>query len=586
MRFRGLKKWELTDDLDGLLFFAQRMEELLFDYSLDTYKPSALNSPFLCVEAIELIKEIENETIDSQNLPHVLEELKWAIQNDPVAKSLLDTDLDSYFLALEHHPLAQVKLRLEVLEKSISSFRYLDVCLNMLDNAIQEKSKNNIETFARNLVTTLINRGVDKTHLYNKTVSYFFLDNGKKITSTDGYVGFVDEIYPVHHEFEIYFVVSDLIKKVSDSIAVFDIEIVDELPEKYREVADTNNFKVGEKETYVEVKGIRTFDAFSAREQADRRLDTLKDLFALFNHKSQISWQDKTLINQCCIEEPVVISSPVNNMGKVYDMKPQKASRELNNLIKHMALEGGPTFDKFSRIVDLHGISIENSIPENQLLNIWISMETLVPTHVGSSKIETVINGLMPFLRVTYVRRLLVRFVSDMMLWDKYRAKKIFKKVPESKGQTLLEKALQLIVCSENEELRKELYTSLQDFHLLRYRAFKLHELLSTRQKVIRLINNHEKKVAWQIRRIYRTRNLIVHSGKSPSHINTLIENGHDYLDITMSEIIKMTCGDMNVENFDQAFELSKIRHKKMMETLQGLNDFSEQIPFILLNDY
>ena len=45
------------------------------------------------------------------------------------------------------------------------------------------------------------------------------------------------------------------------------------------------------------------------------------------------------------------------------------------------------------------------------------------------------------------------------------------------------------------------------------------------------MMEAHQKKVEWQIRRIYRTRNLIVHSGRSPIFLHALIENAHDYLD-------------------------------------------------------
>lgn len=61
MRFRSLKRWNIKPELDGLLFFAQRMDELLWDFTLDTHKPMALNAPYLCKEAISLLEDIEAE---------------------------------------------------------------------------------------------------------------------------------------------------------------------------------------------------------------------------------------------------------------------------------------------------------------------------------------------------------------------------------------------------------------------------------------------------------------------------------------------------------------------------------------------
>ena len=68
MKYRILSKWTDPVASEGLVFFAQLLEELLFDYSLDTYKPSAMNSSTLCIEARRLIRDIEDDVIDKNNL--------------------------------------------------------------------------------------------------------------------------------------------------------------------------------------------------------------------------------------------------------------------------------------------------------------------------------------------------------------------------------------------------------------------------------------------------------------------------------------------------------------------------------------
>jgi hypothetical protein len=126
MRFRSLHKWTSDPSLDGLLFFAQRMDELLFDYTLDSYKPSALNAPYLCLEALGLIEDIEEKVIEEPNLRHVLEELESSIQNDNLAKSLLDIDLEYYVIHDDATPLSEKRKRLEALSRTISPHRYLN----------------------------------------------------------------------------------------------------------------------------------------------------------------------------------------------------------------------------------------------------------------------------------------------------------------------------------------------------------------------------------------------------------------------------------------------------------------------------
>ncbi|GBC61808.1 hypothetical protein DENIS_2770 [Desulfonema ishimotonii] len=583
MRFRNLKKWKNLKNLEGLLFFAQRMEELLFDYSLDTYKPLALNAPFLCQETLELISDIDKSIIDSANLKHVLEELTWSLQNDNIAKSLLDVDIERYILDSEETKLSEKEIRLEVLSKTLSPSRYLKRCYELLSSSVKDVKKTEIDTYSKTLITTLTNIGINKQYLYNKILDFFFLGDSPNISSVDQIDDFLNAIAPRIHEFDIFFISSSLINSVADSIKAFKIGMHKELPEELREYALNQNFIAKNNEIYVEIKNVNAFDSYSARKIADIRLDNLSDLFTLFYHKKQISWKEETLIRQCYSDELVIIGSPKNSMEKGFDLKPAKASKQLNLLIENFSFRKN-SFEKFNRIVDFHGISVNNDIIENQLLNIWISLETITPSQTGNAKIKNVVSSAIPFIVTNYITRLIERFTADLFRWNKFTAKNILRKLPDTKGDAIYIKVLKLLGIEDNESIRKELYDSLGDFHLLRYRTFQLSKVLKSPKKVIELIDSHEKKVSWQIRRIYRTRNLIVHSGRTPKYIHTLVENGHDYLDQLLFEVIKLSCNDYEIESFEQVFELVKIRYHKYKRALSDIEKFDGDNIVSLLN--
>lgn len=86
------------------------------------------------------------------------------------------------------------------------------------------------------------------------------------------------------------------------------------------------------------------------------------------------------------------------------------------------------------------------------------------------------------------------------------------------------------------------------------------------------MISTHNKKIQWQIRRIYRTRNLIVHSGSTPSYLPILIENTHEYLDSMINEIIQLSCGPRRISTFDQAFEFLKIKYESYLKSIKSIN--------------
>lgn len=420
MRFRSLHKWKSDPSLDGLLFFAQRMDELLFDYTLDSYKPSALNAPYLCSEALGLIEDIENKVIEGANLSHVLRELEWSIHNDKLARSLLDINLSYYIIHDEDTPLSEKRKRLEALSRTIGSSRYLEKCKEALVLQIDSKSKKNIDQLARTFATTLINIGYSKSFLYKKTLDFFFLGDTPKIESTNVLNNYLEFFNGKVHFYETLFLVDPLIKAVSESARAFNVEVLDEIPEEYSDAAKECHFeKKGDFENheYVLIKNIRAFDHHTARSVAERKIDNLSDLYSLFYHKGQISWKREALILRKCCDKSSSLEGPHKGaMEKGFDYKPQKAAKELNRLICSFAMHDGNSFQKFNRVADLHGICISNDVIENQLVNLWTAIETLVPSHVGENKIGSIINFILPFLVVGYVQRVIERFVADLFL--------------------------------------------------------------------------------------------------------------------------------------------------------------------------
>jgi len=572
LQLKIVKEWHEKEEFSNLLFFAQKMDELFFDYTLDTYKPPALNSIFLCKEAIELIKDIEIDVIDSANLDHVLDELEWSLSLDPVAKLLLNAPIKKFILRGESVKVSDTKLRLEVLSKVLDPVEYLDICELLLIDYIDGGSKKDIVQISLCFASTLINMGVSKQHLYQQTQKFFFY--GNEIKDVNELRDYFYLISVTSHHYEIYFIVSKMITDVSESIPAFDLQVLQEIPSKVQDVATQNHFQPTEQEVWVEVKDIETYDRHSARQKAEKRLDMVRDLFLLFSHKNRISWRGEAIITQCCDEQPILIKQSKNAMEKCFDLRPKDASKRLNAMISNIGLQGN-SFSKFHRVVDLHAIGTTNDLNENQMLNIWIALETLIPSQVhGGGKIVKVSNGIMPILLRNYIPRLIERLSADLIRWDRKKVSKLLRKIDESKDKGLYQKVLELISIKENKGLLSELYADLGHFHLLRFRVFEMVELFSKPEKVVKRIELHKKKVTWQLRRIYRTRNLIVHSGRTIPYIESLVENAHDYLDQTMNTVIDYSCGHLDASTLEQAFDMAKLDYDVYFAEVKSIKSF------------
>lgn len=582
MRLKIYKKWHADPDMALVLYLAQRLDELFFDYTLDTYKPPALNCIFLCREALELIKDIEDEIIDPAHLDHVLDELKWSLSSDLVAKEILNADYEKFILRGENIKLNETRIRLEVLERTLNPLLYIRICQDLILEELDGGSKKKIDHLAVKLASTLVNMGVGKQHIYEQVQNFFFF--GEDVICVDDLEIFFEKISPTEHHFEIYFIVSNLIRQVEQSIETFDLEIISSPPKSALAVAEENGLNPNQDEVWLEVKNVGAFDRHTARKRAEAKLDMVRDLFLLFSHKNRITWRAETVITQCCDDTPILIRTPKNTMEKCFDLKASDASLRLNSMIKTLSLSGN-SFVRFHRAVDLHAIGATNELPENQLLNVWIALETLVPSHIyGGGKVAKIKNGIMPILLVNYLPRIIQRLTADLVRWNRQKISKIIREASIDSKKRLYEKVLELLVLSDHQIYLDALYAELGDFHLLRLRVFEISEIFRKPKRLMGRLEEHEIKVNWQIRRIYRTRNLIVHSGRTIPYVDALIENAHDYLDQAIDAVLAYSCGILSASSIDQAFDMARMDYEVYMNNLKTISSFDEDNIFFVLN--
>jgi len=168
MRKTSISHWTNLKDLDCLLFFAQSIDEMLYDFTLDSYKPLALNSRLLCIEVLNTIDEVKGEFMPKKNLQSILEELKWSLEKDYAAKQLFGKKFDYYLREIK--PSAIRLNELETTIKHIYGFfedrKYLDqIKKSIKELIIENKEKVKLKRLTNSFVTELINYGYNPNHI-------------------------------------------------------------------------------------------------------------------------------------------------------------------------------------------------------------------------------------------------------------------------------------------------------------------------------------------------------------------------------------------------------------------------------------
>ena len=563
MRFRRLNKWDTPQDSVGLVYFSQILDEMLFDFSLDTYKASVMHTGLLCAEAIEVIKEIEQGNVKKPNIDHVNAELCSNFEKDPVALALSPLPPTAFFPVLKN-PKSSLKemetvLSLLAVHLSPNSYRRKNETL-LLAEITGRQSLSEIRRLARSYVTSLVCTGFD-SRCVRSYASEFFYTSKDRIEGPAA-IGRFFSLFPLSDaEFNVIFSVDAIFEHLADPLSALGLAISREIPHQIK-LADHPAFEnVAQNRLFAAAAKVKAKDIFSARSAAEYKLKLSATLLNLFHHKENPSWSEVCIVQAVTSGDCQQISSPINAMHKCADLNQPVASKRLKALLSDFSLEIA-SFSKFIRSAQLHSMALASNSYENQILNLWISLESLIPSETkseDSSNIEHVVDSLLPFLNLGYLEKLLQNFVKDLIRWDSLRVRKLLKKI---EGKKLSEKLAHFMILNEYEVERASLKASFRDCHILMDRFDFLCNLVSEPSKAVAALDAHKLRLSWQIRRIYRTRNIIVHSGRTPAYTKSLIEHTHDYLDTVLTLLVRLASNPKSIHSVSQGFKYVELKYR------------------------
>ena len=296
-------------------------------------------------------------------------------------------------------------------------------------------------------------------------------------------------------------------------------------------------------ERIVVIREVSARDQYSARTSAETRLERITDLFAIFHHKNRIKWHSEAAVRREGTDF-VVLSARSSNLARSRDNVPKKASQKLSLQIGGLNFSDRDSLGRFISVVRLHGAAQEAASSQAQLVNLWTAMEVLV-SRESDSKLRGVKRCITPFLVYGYFDRLLYALAGDLYRWKRKPTSRLLGQV-DLPGWPQHHKLAGALVGDTFTNVRDDLYAMLEGFPLLRNRCFQTSALISSADEMNKLIKSHEQRVLWQIERIYRSRNAIVHDGSAPSQVDALTENAHEYLDAFIDRFF-ILCSQMKV---------------------------------------
>jgi hypothetical protein len=576
MKYPDLNKWKYNPDLEGLLLFAQLVEELLFDFTIDTYKVPAMNSHGLSDELYQTISEVESGAIKLGAIKPIREELCDRLTKDHVAISILGSVRDALISCLNRNDsIAEIKVRAELLKNKLDN-EYLAENKKLLKETLADiRQKEKIISITKTLVTELINIGYSQEYIYFETINFFFagrfpsvIDN---ISLIDDYLG---QFLGKELDFIAVFRVSENFNQLKDFVEDAGMKIQSDVPSIRligKATRATNFLSKNESlPLYLIIDNIKACDVFSAREDGDIRIQLLDSLARYHVHRQDFNWSDEAIICDKNNRSLGVYKKPVAATLK----RPEPDINRLSGLIGDTlstVTSGNLKEESFSRIIRAfmrHDIAVKAEAPESQLLELWAAIEVLFTTYEnGEEKILQIAKSIVLFETTEYAAKVATDLYFSIKNSGKAEALEVINEIEE--GSNEIEKCLALVSIQDNEEKRDKLYEMLQEHVLLRNRIFYMQNKMSSADLIRKMLIAHDRRVTWQIHRIYRARNLYIHSGKSLQYIKILVENLHSYLDRVLDvliERIELTEHPTDIDQICLDIKLGYDAHLKLLE--------------------
>ena len=571
MKFYKLDNWRAGFRHDGLLYFSQRIQEMLFYYSDHIYKAPVLNSYLLIREYINTADLVRRKIIKENHLKYIMDEFQDTFSKDIILINNIGED--------------QIK---ELLQKINSSSqddqeKIMIYLLHILDDynmwcktylkevVVQEKEKKKIEKALRCYIPALIDAGYSHEYIYFLNRKIFFETHVDSINVLDD---FLDRFDFEEKQYDVYVAISKEALK-------FKAILSGRLDVKFKFRFDISDLKYDADKYKVVKLRIKALDERTAASRAYECLDLFFRYYS-FVGEQKANWLFNTgkVVDEC--GNIAFVDLCPNGFDYSVRIGKKAAGEVSDKLISALLSNARSSFSIIDRAVSIHNTAISESNMKNGFLNFWSIFEILFVSDQNDSKVLEIERKALPVLQKDYIHTL----VDEIQMY-------ISQNIPEDNiAEFRKRNALdadsywlhKIILLPQYEKARTALYSVLADFPLIRSRIAQLNESYSKKENILKDIERYSKRIEWHLRRLYRTRNAIIHSGETPDHLKQLGEHLHSYVDGCLLEIAIALAIKPNLCTIDNVVIDVQMKSEATIKHLRKKGSVDEETINILFN--
>ncbi len=578
--------WVYTTDLENLFMFYQASEEMLSYASPDSYRLTVHNTVTLCLEIKKIYSLLKRanqlDEYYSKYIPPIIEELISSIHKDDIIKKALGMRLDSVITGLttaNTNPAVLLKW-INIIQQSCSPDRYMNECKKIICQCvIGGKDKNKMLYYTNNYYVCLINFQDFNPEFVYQQILKFFDNKYRKITLNTQIEDFFSLFDIEAKEIELYlvadtFLIDSFLDISPDFKSIIDIQKLS--PQTIKAESTKNSTLKIFYDNYIKINGRENIsmisykslskDPYNTLEEIEEYFNLLQCLSGYFKHKTGHKVYFDVVQKEDDRYIPIKLRKIVPN--RPY-LQQEKIDHRILTILRSTHTPRA-AFESIISALDMHLDAINCKNDETMLRTFWTATEALFFDPLHSGERENAIYSLSHVIDKIYLLKLFRTLFS--MLHEAVTADEL-----SCIGLSTFDEFIIFFASNQaDSEEFKKISTLLGKNPLLRSRIYNLRKELSDSLHIKSKLEQHHKKVLWQIHRIYRTRNLSTHAGISMPYTKEILFNLHNYFDYVVNYIICKLENDEYVDSVSSLVFEAKNDNQIYMEFLKECQQLTE----------
>jgi hypothetical protein len=307
-------------------------------------------------------------------------------------------------------------------------------------------------------------------------------------------------------------------------------------------------------------------DGRSAGMSAFRQIGQILDLMRFEYDSRSLELDNEFLL----IDEDEQIMLPIPQL--IPNPEADPPTRKLEEFVQHLnglAGRDGTQTESRDRIFAafrLYRVGSDAPMFENKLVNWWTGIEYLTKggKSAGGQIGPSVEAALAPTLGLIYFPKHLAAFRSMLA----HIGAELTVEGTHTKVDALSNEALFRIL--KDPAQHAELEQACNGWPYLWHHLEEFIDTIAQPAKILAVLKAHERRVRWQIQRIYRARCDIVHSGQQVVMAGLLCANLEYYLRMTLKSMLRAFQEVSTMKGAGEFFERRKHQYDRVMKQLDG----------------